>query len=185
VPRKTGERTHKETYLMDYEPGAKLRIELYYNDGDVEAGVQGVDAAVVYDATATMPNNNVIASNYVSQTGSVQTSDASVTLMDYQHTPNLEGLLRRQNGTATIHCLFAGSLFTHLTPDGTENYLRETARTLKPGPGASRRPGPARAPPPPRRPAASPDCSSGCARLARTRRPSPRARETARRVHAA
>ena len=110
VPRKTGEHTRKETYLMDYEDGAKLRIELYYNDADVEAGVQGVDAAVVYDATATMPHNNVIASNYVSQTGSVQTSDASVTLMDYQHTPNLEGLLRRQNGTATIHCLFAGSL---------------------------------------------------------------------------
>lgn len=110
VPRKTGERTHKETYLMDYEDGAKLRIELYYNDADVEAGVQGVDAAVVYDATAMMPHNNVIASNYVSQTGSVQTNDASVTLMDYQHTPNLEGLMRRQAGTATIHCLFAGSL---------------------------------------------------------------------------
>jgi len=28
---------------------------------------------------------------------------------------------------------YAGSLFTHLTPDGTENYLRETARTLKQG----------------------------------------------------
>jgi len=122
VPRKTGERTHKETYLMDYEPGAKLRIELYYNDGDVEAGVQGVDAAVVYDATATMPNNNVIASNYVSQTGSVQTSDASVTLMDYQHTPNLEGLLRRQNGTATIHCLFAGSLCPSVGGTTTRNY---------------------------------------------------------------
>jgi hypothetical protein len=109
VPRKSGERTRKETYLMDYEQGAKLRIELYYNDGDPEAGVQGVDAAVVYDATATAPHNNVIASNYVSQTGSVSTNDASVTLMDYQHTPNLE-LLRRQDGDATIHCLYTGSL---------------------------------------------------------------------------
>jgi hypothetical protein len=117
VPRKSGERTHKETYFMDYDVASKLRIELYYNDGDVEAGVQGVDAAVVYDATATMPNNNVIASNYVSQTGSVRTSDASVTLMDYQHTPNLEGLLRRQSGTVTIHCLFTGALCP--TPGGT------------------------------------------------------------------
>lgn len=110
VPRKTGEKTRKETYLMDYDEGAKLRIELYYNDADVEAGVQGVDAAVVYDSTATMPHNNVIASNYVSQAGSVVTGDASVTLMDYQHTPNLEGLRRRQDGTATIHCVFTGSL---------------------------------------------------------------------------
>ena len=110
VPRKSGEKTRKETYLMDYEDGAKLRIELYYNDADPQAGVQGVDAAVVYDATAVMPHNNVIASNYVSQSGSVLTNDASVTLMDYQHTPNLEGLVRRQDGTATVHCLFAGSL---------------------------------------------------------------------------
>ena len=110
VPRKSGEKTRKETYLMDYEDGAKLRIELYYNDADPEAGVQGVDAAVVYDASAVMPHNNVIASNYVSQAGSVLTNDAAVTLMDYQHTPNLEGLVRRQDGTATVHCLFAGSL---------------------------------------------------------------------------
>jgi len=81
-----------------------------------------VDAAVVYDATATMPHNNVIASNYVSQTGSVQTNDASVTLMDYQHTPNLDGLVRRQNGTATVHCLFSGSLCPTLGGTVTRNY---------------------------------------------------------------
>jgi SAM-dependent methyltransferase len=34
---------------------------------------------------------------------------------------------------ATFDFAYAGSLFTHLTPDGTENYLRETARTLRPG----------------------------------------------------
>ena len=55
-PRKTGEATRKETYLMDYDVHSKLRIELYYNDGDSEAGVQGIDAAVVYDAGATDPN---------------------------------------------------------------------------------------------------------------------------------
>jgi hypothetical protein len=110
VPRKTGERTRKETYLMDYDTDSKLRIEFYYNDSDDEAGIQGVDAAVVYQAVATRPNNNVIASNFVSQTGSVKSNNASVTLMDYAHTPNLEGLLRRQDGTVTIKCLFAGSL---------------------------------------------------------------------------
>jgi hypothetical protein len=110
VPRKSGEKTRKETYLMDYDVQSKLRIELYYNDADGEASVQGVDAAVVYSADATMPNNNVIASNYVSQTGSVNSNDAQVTMMDYQHTPNLEGLLRRSDGTVTIHCLFPGSV---------------------------------------------------------------------------
>jgi SAM-dependent methyltransferase len=34
---------------------------------------------------------------------------------------------------ATFDVAYAGSLFTHLTPQGTENYLRETFRTLKPG----------------------------------------------------
>jgi hypothetical protein len=121
VPRKSGEHTRKETYLMDYEPGTKLRIELYYNDGDPEAGVQGVDAAVVYDATATAPHNNVISSNHVSQVGSVLTSDATVTLMDYQHTPNLD-LRRRQDGNATIHCLYPGSLCPSVGATTTRAY---------------------------------------------------------------
>ena len=110
VPRKAGEKTRKETYLMDYDAASKLRIELYYNDADPEASIQGVDAAVVYTAVASGPNNNQIASNFVSQSGSVLGSNAQVTLMDYQHTPNLEGLARRQNGTVTVHCLFAGAL---------------------------------------------------------------------------
>jgi hypothetical protein len=110
VPRKAGEKTRKETYLMDYAPSSKLRIELYYNDADPEASVQGVDAAVVYDPSATMPSNNVIASNFVSQTGSVTSSNASVTLMDYRRAPNLTGLVRRRSGTATVHCVFTGAL---------------------------------------------------------------------------
>jgi hypothetical protein len=117
VPRKTGEKTRKETYLMDYDINSKLRIELYYNDHDPEAGVQGVDTAIVYGPSATTPNNNVIASNFVAQIGSVRSNDASVTLMDYQHTPNLVGLRRRQNGTTTIHCLFTGAICP--TPGGT------------------------------------------------------------------
>jgi hypothetical protein len=119
VPRKTGEKTRKETYLMDYEGDSKLRIELYYNDADPEASVQGVDAAVVYGPSATMPTNNVIASNFVSQTGSVSSSNASVTLQDYRHAPNLTGLVRRQNGIATVHCVFAGALCP--TPGTTTN----------------------------------------------------------------
>jgi hypothetical protein len=110
VPRKTGEKTRKETYLMDYAEHSKLRIELYYNDGDSEAGIQGVDSAVIYDAGATEPKNNTIATNFVSQTGSIHSNDADVTLMDYQHSPNLQGLVRRQPGTVVIHCLFPGAL---------------------------------------------------------------------------
>jgi hypothetical protein len=117
VPRKSGERTRKETYLMDYDTASKLRIELYYNDADSEAGIQGVDTAVVYEPTAQMPNNKIIASNFVSQTGSVTGSNASVTLMDYAHTPNLEGLIRRQNGTVIVHCLFTGAICP--TPGGS------------------------------------------------------------------
>ncbi|HEX4354842.1 MAG TPA: hypothetical protein VHZ95_18050 [Polyangiales bacterium] len=117
VPRKGGEKTRKETYLMDYDTASKLRIELYYNDADPEAGVQGVDAAVVYDATAQMPDNNIIASYYVSQTGSVQSHDANVTLMDSAHTPNLDGLIRRQDGTLTVHCIFTGAICP--TPGGS------------------------------------------------------------------
>jgi len=109
VPRKQGERTRKETYLMDYETNSKLRIELYYNDADPQAGIQGVDVAVVYGTTAPgLFSNNIVASNFVSQNGSVQTSDASVSLLDYRHMESLSGLRRRQAGTATIHCVFGG-----------------------------------------------------------------------------
>jgi hypothetical protein len=121
VPRKTGEKTRKETYLAEYDANSKLRIELYYNDADDEAGVQGVDIAVVYNSTTpsgNMPSFNTIASNFVSQTGSVTTSDASVTLMDYRRKTNLEGLRRRQAGTLTYHCLFPGGDVCP-TQDGT------------------------------------------------------------------
>ncbi|HET6339419.1 MAG TPA: hypothetical protein VFG30_39660, partial [Polyangiales bacterium] len=62
-------------------------------------------------------NNNVIASNFVSQTGSVTSDDASVTLMDYKRDANLEGLIRRHDGSVTIHCLFTGSVCP--TPGGS------------------------------------------------------------------
>jgi hypothetical protein len=125
VPRKTGEKTRKETYLMSYEPGAKLRIELYYNDGDEEAGIQGVDTAIVYDETATNSYNKVIASNFVSQSGSITSDNASVQLKDYRYQVNLEGLVRRHDGTATIHCLFTGSLCPSLGGSVTRPYTYE------------------------------------------------------------
>ena len=109
VPRKHGERTRKETYLMDYEVNSRIRIELYYNDADPEAGVQGVDTAIVYGPGApNMYNQNVVASNFVAQSGSVQTSDATLRLQDYRHLDSVTGLRRRQSGTATLHCLYAG-----------------------------------------------------------------------------
>ena len=112
VPRKRGEHTRKETYLMDYDGGSQLRIELYYNDADGEASIQGVDTAVVYTAVPSAPENNVVPSNHVSQSGSVTTNDASVTLLSWDRVPALEGLVRRQNGTATLHCLYGGAVCT-------------------------------------------------------------------------
>jgi len=128
VPRKTGEKTRKETYLMEYDANSKLRIELYYNDADPEAGVQGVDTAIVYNdavPSGSVPSFNTIASNFVAQSGNVSTSDANVTLMDYRFMTNLEGLLRRQNGTATIHCLFPGDVCPTLGGTSTRAYTYE------------------------------------------------------------
>jgi hypothetical protein len=113
VPRKAGEKTRKEIYMLDYDDDSQVRIELYYNDHDPEAGVQGVDLALVYGsntASANMSSLNTIASNFVAQKGSISGGDASVSLLDYQREVNLEGLRRRQAGTATIHCRFTGSI---------------------------------------------------------------------------
>jgi hypothetical protein len=113
VPRKAGEKTRKEIYMLDYDDYSQVRIELYYNDADPEAGVQGVDLALVYRsnaASANMSSFNTIASNFVAQKGSVGDGSASVSLLDYQRSVNLEGLRRRQAGTATLHCRFTGSV---------------------------------------------------------------------------
>ncbi len=50
VPRKAGEQTRKETYLVDFESGSsasQLRVELYFNAADPEKAVRGVDVALV------------------------------------------------------------------------------------------------------------------------------------------
>ena len=114
VPRKQGESTHKETYLVDYDNNTKVRVELYYNHSDSEALVQGVDTAIVYNGPAAPSGDtasfNTIASNFVTQTGSIAGDNASVSLLDYRRDVNLEKLVRRKDGEVTIYCLFPGSL---------------------------------------------------------------------------
>jgi hypothetical protein len=51
---------------------------------------------------------NTLASNFVAQSGSVKTNDASVSLLDYRRMVNVEGLVRRQSGSLTMHCIFPG-----------------------------------------------------------------------------
>jgi hypothetical protein len=140
VPRKTGEKTRKETYLVDYDSSSKLRIELYYNDKDDEAGVQGVDTAIVYGTTAptgNQPSFNTVASNFVAQTGSMTTDTASVSLLDYQHQTNLEGLHRRHDGTVMLHCLFPGSICQNLNDVFTRSYTYEGDTVVSGGAGAT------------------------------------------------
>jgi len=125
VPRKQGEHTRKETYLMDYDLNAKVRIELYYNDADPEAGVQGVDTAIVYTAAPDLYTNNVVASNFVSQSGSVQTNDAVLSLKDYRNLNSVTGLRRRQSGTASLHCLFVGAVCPTMGGEVSKAYTYE------------------------------------------------------------
>ena len=124
VPRKQGQTTRKETYLVDYDASSKLRIELYYNDADPEASVQGVDTALVYTAAPSgdQPSFNTISSQFVTQSGSVTSSDATVSLLDYRRQTNLEGLARRQAGNVSIHCLFLGSICNTLHETLTRAY---------------------------------------------------------------
>lgn len=121
VPRRVGEKTHKETYLVDYDAGSKARIELYYNDGDPEMSIQGVDSAIVYQAGAISASGNAIASSFVSQSGSVTTNDAVVALLDYDRKELLTGLSRGQNGTVTIKCVYGGP--------GCSNTVTEVQKT--------------------------------------------------------
>ena len=107
VPRKAGDQTRKEVYLVDFESGnmaSKLRVELYYNASDSEKAVRGVDVALVYLPTATQRANNNVSGARLAQTGSVADGTATVTLQNYEGTPELSGILRGQSGTATFNC---------------------------------------------------------------------------------
>ncbi|MBM4378344.1 MAG: hypothetical protein FJ086_03450 [Deltaproteobacteria bacterium] len=107
VPRKAGEQTRKEVYLVDFETGAsasQLRVELYYNAADPQKAVRGVDVALVYLPTATAPANKNVDGSMLEQTGSLADGTATVTLKDYAGAPALSGILRGQSGTATFNC---------------------------------------------------------------------------------
>jgi hypothetical protein len=66
----------------------------------------------------------------VAQSGSVRRDDAVVTLKDYQFMPNLTGLHRRHDGTATVHCRFTGSLCPTLGATVTRSYTYEGDRIV-------------------------------------------------------
>ncbi len=113
VPRKSGETTKKEVYLItDYNTDsgseASVRIELYYNNADAERAIRGVDLAHVVKSTATAGGSNVLSSYKVSQSGDDVTFygyNSSTGQMDAE---NVTGLTRRANGTLTIHCIYVG-----------------------------------------------------------------------------
>jgi SAM-dependent methyltransferase len=71
--------------------------------------------------SATYPNFRFHLAEIASSTNNQR--DASLDAAEY----------RFAFGDDTFDFAYAGSLFTHLTPGGTENYLAETARTLKAG----------------------------------------------------
>ncbi|MGK5086711.1 hypothetical protein WDW86_04080 [Bdellovibrionota bacterium FG-2] len=111
VPRKGGEKTYKETYLIEYGTGtsdSQVRLELYYVNADSEKSIRGVDSTVVLGAGATTEPGNVIGGYYVNQTGTIAANNATVEIQDYQKSPVLTGLVRRTNGTATITCSYMG-----------------------------------------------------------------------------
>jgi hypothetical protein len=45
--------------------------------------------------------------------------------MDYQQSTNLEGLIRRTDGTVTVHCLFPGSVCQNVGETFTRAYTYE------------------------------------------------------------
>lgn len=82
-----------------------------------------MDTAIVHGpGVPSMFSGNMIASNFVAQTGSVRSSDATVRLLDHRRMTNLSGLRRRQNGTATVHCLFTGSFCSSLGSEVSKAY---------------------------------------------------------------
>jgi hypothetical protein len=111
VPRKAGETTRKEVYLIDYTTGAslaKVRLELYYNSADASKGVRGIDAAVVMDSTATTSTNNIISTYRATETAGVVSLFGYNSATGAMDAASLSALTRRAAGTATIHCSFTG-----------------------------------------------------------------------------
>lgn len=111
VPRKSGESTRKETYLVDYTGSpmdAKLRVELYYNDADTTKAIRGIDIAVVSQVGATQASTNVVSALKATETS------GNVTFVSYNPTTSqvdadvLTNLTRRTDGTVHLTCVFTG-----------------------------------------------------------------------------
>jgi hypothetical protein len=123
IPRKDGEETRKEVYLVeDYDttPGreTKLRIELYYNNADEDKAIQGIDIA-----SLPQPGATSLSVNIVSVFNAVETAGV-VTMFGYNpdtgnnDAMSLSGLARRTDGMVTLYCLHSGGICD--SPSGME-----------------------------------------------------------------
>lgn len=104
VPRKGNEKARKEVYrIVNYKNSngefGNARIELYYNDGDPDKKIQGIDVSYeVSAASSVAPAGIEIASYDASETGGV------VKLLDYDGSDSLTGLTRRADSAVTLTC---------------------------------------------------------------------------------
>ncbi len=112
VPRRSGESTLKEVYLVDYiTEGAQqsqLRVEIYYNDGDETKSVQGVDLAVIMDPNATEGVGNIVQALEVTEAENVLTFYGWNENSGEVDAISLSGLERETDGDLLIHCIFSG-----------------------------------------------------------------------------
>ena len=123
VPHKAGETIEKEVYLVsDFSNGNDMRIELYYNTSDASKAIMGMDRSSVATASSTLDGTNALPYGYVVD----ENSSGSVTFYGYNSATNaidaveLEGLVRRTNGTVTLHASMGGTSTKSYTYVGTE-----------------------------------------------------------------
>lgn len=106
VPRKGSEKTRKEVYRINNYLNLSgttvinTRIELYYNDGDPDKKIQGVDVADELAAISTTLLSSPTISSY-----SAKEEGGTVSLLDYQGSASLTGLKRGQSATVTVTCM--------------------------------------------------------------------------------
>lgn len=105
VPRKGGEGSNKEVYLIDMNEGeAYTRIELYYNRSDSEKSVAGADSAIVYNASPmSEAYSNSIQTYKITQEGSEVTFYGYSSESGQVDAANLT-FTRGIDGTATFTC---------------------------------------------------------------------------------
>lgn len=125
VPRKSGESTKKEVYLItDWATGSEasdVRVEIYYNSADTAKSIRGADAALVMKSGATQGSTNTISTYRATQTGNEVTFYAYNSSSGQIDAPNLV-LTRGASGTATITCLFTGGPCTSTGQEVTKSY---------------------------------------------------------------